>query len=125
MNRTFPAQPTSLCEIRSAVRETALRYHLGPSPLQDLLLAVTEAGSNVILHTASPTIEVSARAVLDTFNVTIRDQGVFQWGIRPQHGFGMPLMERLSDSISVQAGTPEHPGTTIELTKRLPNWQEG
>ncbi len=50
LNRLFPARPERLCDIRSAVAQSALDLGCPPEAVADVVLAVDEACQNIIRH---------------------------------------------------------------------------
>ena len=50
LNCRFPARPDRLCEIRHAIHDTAHRLGCAESMTNDIVLAVDEAGQNIIRH---------------------------------------------------------------------------
>ena len=122
-SRIFQALPSSLSSIRTFVRDRATEAGVAGEPLDDLILAVSEACANTLLHTASPTIEVSWASAEDSVELVVRDEGVF--GARgtpflPDRlgGYGLPLMNTLVDEVDVRPGTEREPGTSVRLVKR-------
>jgi anti-sigma regulatory factor (Ser/Thr protein kinase) len=120
--RSFRAHPSALFEIRQFVRGLAEGAPLPETIRNDLLVAVTEACSNSILHTTTPDVRVSWRLVGDCVEIEIRDAGVFRRRVPMPElegggGHGIPLMTALVDELTIHEGTPRHPGTTIRLLK--------
>jgi anti-sigma regulatory factor (Ser/Thr protein kinase) len=124
MRRFFPAEPTSLRDVRDFIRERAREAALYRSEADDLIQAVSEVCANAVLHTGSSTFIVSWSARPgEPAEVSVRDQGVFALrGMRESsegdsHGFGLPLAAALVDEVSIVKGTPGRPGTTVRLLK--------
>jgi anti-sigma regulatory factor (Ser/Thr protein kinase) len=120
--RSFPAHPSSLAKVRAFVRE-GVEGHLAPRPAEDLVLAVSEACANAVLHSGSERIEVSCSSGDEAVEVEVRDQGSFKRRVRMTQvegpgGYGIPLMMALTDQVVIEEGTPEAPGTTVRLIKR-------
>jgi anti-sigma regulatory factor (Ser/Thr protein kinase) len=123
MNRTFAADPTSLGEVRSFIRERATEASLYRKDRDDLVQAVSEVCANAVLHARSRRIEVScSMRPGGGVEVRVRDQGVF--APKPDTlyrgrvgGFGLPLVAALVDEVSIARGTPSDPGTTVGLVK--------
>jgi serine/threonine-protein kinase RsbW len=124
MERTFAALPESLAVIRAFVDGLARRLEIPDEARQELVLAVSEACANGIMHTVSRHIYVATGIVLDDMRVSVRDEGSFRWGPRPGGGWGLPLMRSLTDSLEIREGTPERNGTTVTLAKRIRPWRE-
>jgi serine/threonine-protein kinase RsbW len=123
MNRTFPASASALTAVRAFIRERADEVSFFPEVADDLVLAVSEACTNAVLHSRSSQIEVTWRPLEDGAEVRVRDAGVFQrpplssdW--IPSHGFGIPIMKSLVNEVSIEGGTEREPGTLVRLVMR-------
>jgi anti-sigma regulatory factor (Ser/Thr protein kinase) len=126
VSETFPALPSALYEIRKFVRREAEAAGLPPDSINDLVLAVSEACANAVLHSGSEDIEVTWVPSDDCVEVVIRDRGVFIRRVPiPEldktRGHGIPLMMALMDEVGVSEGTDRRPGTTVRLVK-CRNW---
>jgi len=122
VSRSFPALPSALYEVRKFVREEAEKAGLPPGSANDIILAVSEACANSVLHSGSAEMEVKWRHAGDCVEATIRDGGVFIRRVPiPEFdrasGHGIPLMMALMDEVGVQEGTERNPGTTVRLMK--------
>jgi anti-sigma regulatory factor (Ser/Thr protein kinase) len=119
--RSFRAHPSALHEIRTFVRGQGAAQRFPNDALDDLVLAVSEACANAILHTNSSAVEVACRFSPYLAEVEIRDAGVFQRRMAmPEFtnaGRGIPLMMALMDEVSIREGTPNRPGTLVRLVK--------
>jgi anti-sigma regulatory factor (Ser/Thr protein kinase) len=121
--RVFPAEPESLAEIRAFLRPHAAQAGLSSRGAEDLILAVSEACANAVLHSGSPDIEVEWTSEDDHVEVEVRDQGTFRRRVRLYSldgpgGFGIPLMAALTEELVIEEGTPARPGTLVRLVKR-------
>lgn len=91
--------------------------------MDDLVLAVSEAATNTVLHTNSPHIEILLGVTAERVDLTIQDEGVFRRRVpMPEfdgHGRGIPLMMAVMDEVLVKEGTETSPGTLVRLTKFL------
>lgn len=111
--------------IPEAHRFTRERFH-------DMLLAVTEAVNNAIIHgnecNASKTVDIDVRAFETEFIVLIRDHGQgFDPDALPdprhpdnllrEGGRGVFLIRNLADIVEIY---PSNPGTTVLLKYFLP-----
>jgi anti-sigma regulatory factor (Ser/Thr protein kinase) len=119
--RTFRAHPAALHEIRNFVRHT-VQAQLFPAPaVDDMVLAVDEAASNVIAHTNSALIELTVWANETLIEIQVRDTGIFRRRLpMPEldgHGRGIPLMMALTDRLELTQGTEHRPGTVVKLVK--------
>jgi anti-sigma regulatory factor (Ser/Thr protein kinase) len=122
MRRSFPAEPTSLREVRRFIRERAEEAALYRHHVEDLVQAVSEVCANAVQHAEGERITVSWNAgPHDPIEVEVRDEGVF--GSRGMghydeaRGFGIPLVAALVDEMSIVRGTPSQPGTTVRVLK--------
>lgn len=121
--RSFRGHPSALHQIRTFIRERASDRGLSESETTDLLIAVSEASSNALLHSESPTISITWRGDRDGVEVTIRDDGVFRRWVRVPEldgpgGRGIPLMMALMDEVDIREGSARRPGTVVRLVKR-------
>jgi serine/threonine-protein kinase RsbW len=125
-SRTFPARKESLADIRGFIRTLAEDARLSDQSTEDLVLAVSEACANAVLHSGSRSVEVAWHLGDERVQVEIRDQGIFRNRVRLPSvegpgGFGIPLMAALTEELQIQEGTRRRPGTRVRLIKR---WEE-
>ena len=115
----FRSHPSVLYHIRQFVREQAARCSLDGEMTNDLLLAVSEACANSMLHTASPTIRVSWSLRGTCVEVDVADDGVFKRRapMVDGTGHGIALMTALVDELTIREGTERRPGTLVRLVK--------
>ena len=130
MMRSFRAHPSSLHEIRAFVRVEAGRESFSQLAVDDVVLAVSEACANAIVHTNSASIDIACRFSARAAEIQVRDEGVFRRRLSlaptPEgRRRGIPLMMSLMDEVSITEGTPGHPGTLIRLAKYLDRDQPG
>lgn len=121
-SRTFPARKESLAEIRAFIRSLAEGVGLSDRTTEDLVLAVSEACANAVLHSGSRSLEVEWRLGAERIQVEIRDQGIFRSRVRVPSfegpgGFGIPLMAALTEELDIEEGTRRRPGTRVRLVK--------
>jgi serine/threonine-protein kinase RsbW len=121
--RTFPATPEALPDVRSFLRTCAAGAGLSEAATDDLLLAVSEACANAVLHSGSKKFDVEWADGPRTVEVVVRDRGTFRRRVRVPSvdglgGFGIPLMTALTDRLEISEGTAADPGTRIRLLKR-------
>lgn len=121
--RVFPAHPSALFQIRQFIREQATGESFDEVSINELVLAVSEACANSVLHTGSPDVKVSWRSLEDCVEVLVHDDGIFERRVRmPEleggHGHGIPLMMALVDEVTIREGTSRRPGTQVRLVKR-------
>ncbi len=121
MSRNFRAHPSALHEIRTFVKDQADGEGFPRSAVDDLVLAVSEAAANSIVHTNTAAVEIQCRVSSHVVEVQIRDQGVFRRRVAMPdidgHGRGIPLMTALVDELTIKEGTPHRPGTLVRLVK--------
>lgn len=119
--RSFPAHPSALYQMRRFVREHAAGAGVSGNAIDELVLAVSEACANAVLHTASPEVRVSWRSLEDRVEVLIEDGGIFERRVRiaelEDGGHGVPLMMALVDEVTIREGTASRPGTMVRLVK--------
>jgi anti-sigma regulatory factor (Ser/Thr protein kinase) len=122
--RAFPSHPSSLHEVRSFVRGRAQGAGLSASDTDALVLAVSEACANAVLHSGSGLIEVTWVEGPERVEVRVADQGVFRRQVPLQevegiHGHGIQMMMALMDEVTVREGSGARPGTVVRLVKIL------
>ena len=122
--QAFRAHPSALYEIRQFVRDRAVAAAFSETMTNDLLLAVSEAAANSIIHTTTPEIRLSWVQTGECVQVEVRDLGVFKKRVRMpevegQGGHGIPLMMALVDEVTIREGTSREPGTLVRLIKCL------
>jgi anti-sigma regulatory factor (Ser/Thr protein kinase) len=120
--RIFPADPVSLRDIRTFVRDQALRATLGTELAEELTLAVSEAASNSIRHTQTTSVRLEARLEGECLVVEVEDEGTFDSRmpipeLEGPGGRGILLMTAFADEVAILEGTPQDPGTTVRLVK--------
>ena len=101
-----------------------------PEDVYDLKLAVTEAVTNVIRHTAVDAYEVEYRVIGSTVEVTVTDTGGgfrrADLGSEPdeQGGFGLTVIENLVDELILDS---KGDGTRMKMVRRAsgPEGREG
>lgn len=123
--KIFPADPVSLRDIRSFVRDQAMQATLGTEMAEELTLAVSEAASNSIRHTQTSSIRLEARLEGRCLVVEVEDEGTFDSRmpipeLEGPGGRGILLMTAFADEVAILEGTPQDPGTTVRLVKCKP-----
>lgn len=123
-DRSFPAHPSALSEIRSWVRASAAEASLSAETTEELGLAVNEAATNALLHSGTRRIDLRWAADDSTVQVEVLDDGIFRRRVRIPEidgpgGYGIPLMMSLVDEVEIKEGTARRPGTAVRLVKKL------
>ena len=120
--RIFPAQPSSLFDIREFIRGRSQEAALAGDAMNDLVLAVSEACANAVLHSGTDSIVVKWESSRGVVRVEVVDHGVFQRHVPlavvdDRQGHGIPLMIALVDEVDIREGTENRPGTVVRLVK--------
>jgi anti-sigma regulatory factor (Ser/Thr protein kinase) len=115
------AHPSSVRLVRQFVREQIAASNFDEVEA-DILLAVSEAANNAVLHSGTGEVEVIWRIQGTCAESLIREYGVFRHRIPmptrgEQGGRGIPLMMAVMDEVDVSPGSRDQPGTTIRLRK--------
>ncbi|HEX9375657.1 MAG TPA: ATP-binding protein [Actinomycetota bacterium] len=112
--------------MRSFIAEAAAGAEFPPAVIDDLLLALWEACAQATSHSGNPNVEVTARSDGHTFEMAVRNPGVYRVGA---HAPGVQSDERLAvslamaiemsvlDEVHVDTGTEDEPWTRIRLVK--------
>src|SRR6266542_503116 len=77
INRSFRAHPAALSQVRDFIRTQAATAELRETVIDDLVLAVSEACVNSVIHTNSSHIRVSWRRQDGHVEVQVHDEGIF------------------------------------------------
>lgn len=76
---TLPSDPNHVDQVQPFVDQMARRYHLSPDTQGNILVSLTEAVTNAMLHgncgDRSKTVSISLRHSHDTLEVCVTDQG--------------------------------------------------
>lgn len=120
-SRAFDADRSVLPEVRRFVAAEASRLTFSGS-VDDLMLAVTEACANSILHGRTEEIRVSLASVGSCLEITIEDDGIYEPTLPVPEADGrghrgLPLMAAMVDDFSLRRGTEERQGTVVRLLK--------
>ncbi len=103
---TVPARRDSIVLLRHVVRGFRDGYPIDADRMDDIVLAVSEAATNVVVHaygTRRGTVTVFAAVEDGSLRVLVRDHGI---GIsradqRPAQGHGLSLMQHVSTSMEI------------------------
>ena len=114
---TLPARQDSLALLRHVVRGFRDAYAIDPATMDDIVLAVSEAATNVVLHaygTHMGTMTLVARVEDGYLHVFVRDhgRGIAPPADTPQLGHGLALMKHVAASLAV-VGSPA--GTDVSM----------
>ncbi|MDX6680150.1 MAG: serine/threonine-protein kinase RsbW [Solirubrobacteraceae bacterium] len=115
---TLPAHRDSLCLLRHVVRGFRDAYAIAPATMDDIVLAVSEAATNVVVHAYGPrsgTMTIAARSEGRLLHVLVRDHGcgIAPPAETPRLGHGLALMHHVAESVEF-VGTPA--GTDVLMT---------
>lgn len=115
---TLPASQESLALLRHIVRGFRDAYAVDPATMDDIVLAVSEAATNVVVHAYGPragTMTLVAGVRQHTLDVLVRDHGcgISPPADTPRPGHGLALMEHVARSLEI-IGSPA--GTDVIMT---------
>lgn len=128
-NLTLSSSPDNVCQVQPFVDELAQRYNLSPDLHGNILISLTEAVTNAMLHgnrgDCSKQVSISMRCQKDALSIRVSDEGPgFDPGNVPDPtqpeileccgGRGLFLMRRLSDGCRFMRG-----GSTVEMRFKL------
>ncbi|MBB3083904.1 ATP-binding protein [Geodermatophilus sabuli] len=114
----MPSTALSLRAVRRDLRGCLESTWLPADDVEDLVLATSEAVSNVLEHAQHPTepfFDVVLSVVPDQVTITVRDSG--QWRDEPSgthRGRGLAMMDTLAETTILT----EARGTTVTLRHR-------
>jgi serine/threonine-protein kinase RsbW len=119
----LPAVPESVGPLRRAARELARKSGADERQLADIVLAVSEACTNVVIHAYRKEpgrLALSAEAAGGQLRFFVDDEGA---GLSPRPdspglGLGLPLIARLTQQFEVLPG-PHGRGTRLTLAFRI------
>ncbi|MGC8861432.1 MAG: ATP-binding protein [Armatimonadota bacterium] len=123
-----PGRPTMLALIRSRVVEFARLMPFSDEEIEDIRLAVGEAGANAIRHGAAARpckvrVRMERRPRSLKISITDRGCGFDPASVKPpalgsleEGGRGIAIMRSVMDDVAFRS---MHPGTRVELVKRV------
>ena len=121
----FPADFSALGDVRAFVQRCAEDEGLDPDVTHDLLVAVTEAGTDMLAHERGSFMSVGWWLHEGTVVIQVKDEGV-PAGPMPivelpdaEERFGFPYILAFVDEVDVRPGTTDHPGTKVKIVKDL------
>lgn len=128
-NLTLPSEPDQVSKIHPFVDEVAQRYNLTPDTHGNILVSLTEAVTNAVVHgngcDSTKTVSISLKRQRNGLSICVSDQGPgFDPGVLPDPtnpeyiekcgGRGIFLMHHLSDECRFSQG-----GRTVEMRFKL------
>ena len=119
----LPAVPESVSRARALTNEWCSRYAGMDGRLSDVLIAVTEAAANVVVHAypdgGTGDFELVLRDDHGRLIATVRDEGIGYYvpSARPGLGSGLLVIQRACDSSAIDAAEP---GTIVTMRFRIP-----
>jgi serine/threonine-protein kinase RsbW len=123
-SRSFRAHPSALSQVRQFVRDQAAGDGLEGEIVDDLVLAISEACVNAVIHTNSSHVQLQWRVEGSQIQIQVQDEGVFGRKVPIPEldgtaGRGIPIMLALVDEVTIREGTPSRPGTVVRFVKYL------
>jgi serine/threonine-protein kinase RsbW len=122
---TLPASADNVALVRHAVSAFVAEAGLASERVGDVLLAVTEACANAVVHAYEDApggpLVVCARRAEEELVVGVRDRGR---GMRPRIdspglGLGLPVIMSLSDVVEIRPPADGAGGTEVTMRFRL------
>lgn len=122
MELTVPSTAENIPLVRHAVAGFLDGHALSDELASDVLLAVTEACTNVVQHAyreaplSDGEIEISAECVTSELTIAVRDRGL---GFSPRVdspglGLGLPVIAALTQNVEIRPIPPS--GTEVVMT---------
>lgn len=110
---TFPAVPLGVAAARGEMRAVAQRCGMGEGRVADVVLAVSEAVTNAVVHAQASSVTISAQRSGEELTVVVSDDGE---GLLPRPeskglGLGLPIIATLAsrfEVVSKERGTELH-----------------
>jgi serine phosphatase RsbU (regulator of sigma subunit)/anti-sigma regulatory factor (Ser/Thr protein kinase) len=115
----LPAASQTLRSLRRSLRTWLRAAGADADEIYDLTLAANEAAANAVEHAYGPVdahYEVDATFIEGVVQIEIRDFGRWRPARDSDRGRGLPLMEGLTDQLTVERGEQ---GTLVRLRRRL------
>jgi serine/threonine-protein kinase RsbW len=128
-NLTLPSDPSQVAKVEPFVHSVAERYQLSPDTHGNILVSLTEAVTNAMLHgnrgDCNKSVSISLQRQKDALSISVSDEGP---GFDPRQvpdptamdclekcgGRGLFLMRHLSDECRFKRG-----GSTVEMRFNL------
>lgn len=120
LKRVLPATPASLAELRRGIRTFAAANGAEPEALAALVLAVSEAATNVVLHAYHARepglVRVEADVEDGTIEIVVADDGGgFTDAPVPGLGFGLAFMRERALAFEIR----DRPAGGVEVWMRF------
>ena len=122
----LPAVPVSIGEARHALRVWSETLPLTDADREELMLALSEAATNVVRHAypgGSPDEAIRIRAEIDDGRllVTVEDDGVGFAALStdPGLGMGLPLLGKLTETVALISAPERARGSEVQMCFRL------
>jgi serine phosphatase RsbU (regulator of sigma subunit)/anti-sigma regulatory factor (Ser/Thr protein kinase) len=119
LDLSVPARPPSLVHVRRTLRRWLRETGASSQLTSELIAACGEACANVVQHAyeGEPgSLRVVASLTDGVVVLEVSDQGRWRPGAERGGGWGMQLIEALTDGVDVATGPT---GTTVSMTRRL------
>jgi anti-sigma regulatory factor (Ser/Thr protein kinase) len=119
--RLLPALTPSVARVRHELTGVLDRGRLAPERVGDILLVLSEAAANVVVHAygVGPPGPLYTSATLRdrTLTISVIDfgRGLDVPSERPGGGFGLALLEQLSDRVQIRSNLPDA-GTSVHAS---------
>jgi len=128
-NLTFPSDPQNLSKVEPFVHDVATRYNLPPDTRGNILVSLTEAVTNAVLHgnqgDCRKKVSICLSCRQDALSISVTDEGP---GFDPNSipdptlpdrleccgGRGLFLMRHLSDECCFERG-----GRTVKMRFKI------
>ncbi|MDX1910922.1 MAG: ATP-binding protein [Saprospiraceae bacterium] len=128
-NLTFPSDPQNVSKVEPFVHDVATRYNLSPDTHGNILVSLTEAVTNAVLHgnggDCRKSVSISLSHKQNALAIRVTDEGQ---GFDPNQvpdptcedrieccgGRGLYLMRHLSDECRFERG-----GRTVEMRFKI------
>jgi serine/threonine-protein kinase RsbW len=122
MREQLPATVESVARARRAVRRFARGLDVD---VEGIALAVSEAVANVVAHAYGDdepgVVDLSGTVAPDAVAIVVRDRGrgMGAPALHPGAGYGIEIIRRLAESVSVD---DEAPGVALTMRFRRGGW---
>jgi serine phosphatase RsbU (regulator of sigma subunit)/anti-sigma regulatory factor (Ser/Thr protein kinase) len=116
---SLPAVPERLAPMRQIVGRWLRQNGIDSDAVADIMVAITEACSNVVQHAYGPhegVMDLAGKIEGGEVAISVRDFGMWKppGDAREESSRGLPLMRGLMDSVEVSPGPT---GTTVQMRR--------